>query len=615
MADPKPKRPVLTIADLIARERSDATRTRSLAPAPARTIGPSQRADRTGMLPLPRSPYTEADQYTGGQPSAADLAANIPGLGDVISSVLAGRAAVQGKPGEAAAYALGALPLVTHKLAKPAVKVLEEAADGVGRARKEFLYAMPNGQQMRVTAFEPITPPREAGKSVVVDIRNADGGRTYDWKGTIGVPGVRTILRDVAEAFPNAERALGPRVSGARAGPMATRNAKGTAGVFDLTRVRKAADALPPAPAPTPKLAKVGGDRTKVTPVVQGARSTPKEVAARVAAAHGILDEPVVPFTPVARGFLDRGLIVPDAPVPSAGSPFPVRAVPKTNRQAMGHFRGMDAPANIDLIARQMQRGQDLGGRTFYPSYAAVEETLAGRGMDPRVLLDATSAGSIRSPVTNELANASVIHWGLQRGLFDANALRGMSSKELEATAKRLREAIADAFPGAPGIPLMGTHLGTYGNLATDTAPDAYKVLTYRGQKGSVLNPNRGNVPGIVLDTHEATGTTLGSPFHTYFSEQGGFTGPEYGLQEDLVRQVARSLNLSDRTAQAGRWSGGGKLTGLISPPADYAQIFEDLVQWNAKQRGIGGATLLGGVAKGDDILYPFYGRKGFGPL
>jgi len=363
---------------------------------------------------------------------------------------------------------------------------------------------------------------------------------------------------------------------------------------------------------PPVTLPKFGGDPSRVTPKALGFKDTPKAVAERLTAARARLNAtPVEPWTPQTRGLLDRSGITPDVGItPADAMPTVPRDAPRTDRAAMGHFKGMNSPANVQMIADQMARGRQLGGETFYPSYGAVEAELAGRGMDPKLLLDATSAGSIRSSVPHELSNATLIHWGLKRGMFDAEALKGMTQEQLNTLAAQLRAAAGKEFPASQGLPFMGTHLQTYGNLARGETPAAYKVATYHGQKGSVLNPNKGNTPGMVLDTHESVGQTLGSPFHRLFSDAGGFGSSEYGTQEAIGRQVARGVGLSDRAGQASRWTGGGKLTGLKSPPGDYAQIFEDMTAWNADAQKQAPASLLDQIAKGDRILFPDYGKS-----
>ena len=100
---------------------------------------------------------------------------------------------------------------------------------------KKLLYRMPDGQDLEVTAHPSLTDPTD----LVIDFRDARGFRNYRWKNQIGPRGVRSILRDIAQLYPDASTASGTRVSGARAGAAAKPYSKGTQAVFDLSRFRK----------------------------------------------------------------------------------------------------------------------------------------------------------------------------------------------------------------------------------------------------------------------------------------------------------------------------------------------------------------------------------------
>lgn len=357
--------------------------------------------------------------------------------------------------------------------------------------------------------------------------------------------------------------------------------------------------------APALRLAK--GDPEKVIPSATTAgRSTPAEIADRLRSARAQIAAPLDPFVPNPRGFIDRALISPDAPVAQSGPAAFERVGAKTDRAALGQMQGMADPENLRMIEEQVRRGLKSGAaQTFYPSYGAVESALANAGGNPRTWLSATSAGSIRNSVPNELAVGSVLNWALKRGLFDpSNVLTEAGAKE---ASLRVREALKREFPDAQGFPLMSVHTQTFGKLLQGIAPGSDKVPTYLGQKGSVLNPEQGLRPGLVLDTHEAMGQTLGAPYHNYFAQKGGFERTEYGPQEDLVQQVIRSLGVSDRTGQAARWLGGGEITGLRTAPKDYGQLFDDLVARDVQQRGKTSSTFLRDLARGDQVLYPTY--------
>ena len=52
---------------------------------------------------------------------------------------------------------------------------------------------------------------------------------------------------------------------------------------------------------------------------------------------------------------------------------------------------------------------------------------------------------------------------------------------------------------------------------------------------------------------HEAQGETLGSRFHLYSAEQGGFGKNEYGRAENYMWGIANEMGLPAGSAQAGR--------------------------------------------------------------
>jgi hypothetical protein len=237
-----------------------------------------------------------------------------------------------------------------------------------------------------------------------------------------------------------------------------------------------------------------------------------------------------------------------------------------------------------------VERGRKIGvGDTFYPSAGAVNKTLIGAGDDgtmPKLM----SAAAIRSSVPMEMIGGGALRWALGQGVISKemldNAAR-MGGKAGVAEFDRLATIVRTAFnasadrnaPGAGRLQLMGAHMQAAQKMLSGGRGEAYKIPTYHGQKDA-------NIPGSVLDTHEAKGGTMANAFHRLFADQSGFANPEYGIQEKLYRQLAAELGLSDRAFQANRWTGGGILTGLVTPPnMDYGHIFEDLVRRNAEVR------------------------------
>jgi hypothetical protein len=354
-----------------------------------------------------------------------------------------------------------------------------------------------------------------------------------------------------------------------------------------------AAAATPPTPPVPPSVvapAVFSGTRKNLssTPKQQSFRDSPAEVQARLTDARARLDAPLdLPPIPPRAGIVDPSLIRPDqgptrAPLPEREAVGP--------RAAMAHMRGNTTMDNVDLILRQVERGKKIGvGDTFYPSAGAVNKTLLGVG-DDGTLPALMSAAAIRSSVPMEIIGGGAMRWALGQGVItkemldNAARLGGAAGvKAFDDLATKVRTAFnASADRNAPGagrLQLMGAHLQAAQKMLAGQRGDAYKIPTYHGQKEA-------NIPGTVLDTHEAKGGTMANPFHRLFADQSGFKNPEYGVQERLYRQLAEHTGMSDRAFQANRWTGGGVVTDLVTPPnMDYAHIFEDMVRRNAEAR------------------------------
>jgi hypothetical protein len=109
---------------------------------------------------------------------------------------------------------------------------------------------------------------------------------------------------------------------------------------------------------------------------------------------------------------------------------------------------------------------------------------------------------------------------------------------------------------------------------------DSYKIPTYSVQQtGNFAHSWTG-------DVHEANGETLASRFNPYFVEQGGFGGLEYGRAEQYMRDIAQEMSLPSGTGQAGRWFGGGELTGLLSPRGDSLDLYERQAAYTLHKMG-----------------------------
>jgi hypothetical protein len=171
------------------------------------------------------------------------------------------------------------------------------------------------------------------------------------------------------------------------------------------------------------------------------------------------------------------------------------------------------------------------------------------------------------------------------------------------------------------GLPLMPIHRQGVQNVLEGgvnlreqnlaNVPTNYKIPTYGTQKaGDFAN-------SAVLDVHEAGGHTQGSRFHPYFNEAGGFGNTEYGKGEEGLLGIANELGIPGGMAQAGRWFGGGELTGLKSPRGDALDLLEKQVAFTLQQKGIQPnpanvrKEVLKQIETGEGDLLPWYRKEG----
>jgi len=137
--------------------------------------------------------------------------------------------------------------------------------------------------------------------------------------------------------------------------------------------------------------------------------------------------------------------------------------------------------------------------------------------------------------------------------------------------------------------------------------PTNYKIPTYGTQKAGDFGKS------VVLDVHEAAGETLGSQYHPYFTRQGGFGPTEYGIAESKMLDIANELGIPGGMAQAGRWFGGGELTGLKSPRGDALDLLEKQTAYTLQGQGIKPTPrnvrnyILDMIDTGQGVLMPYF--------
>jgi hypothetical protein len=317
-------------------------------------------------------------------------------------------------------------------------------------------------------------------------------------------------------------------------------------------------------------------------------RNTPARVQQRIQESQSFLDQPTEPWIPKDYGIFDRPLIrqamtgFPDVEQTSFPRTEPTRA-------DISHVGEVYTdPVNRALIKQQIARGLPLGGETFYPSLYPVKAEAISRNLTSPYFpqtggelfenwLYSVAPGSARNSIYNERAVG--------------NFLRNMTARGVPLTEENVATEMA-AFKKryGQGLPLMPVHReGAAKVLEGQISPvdvlrqnltKSYKIPTYAAQQtGNFAHSWTG-------DVHEATGETLGSRYHPYFTEQGGFGVNEYGQAEQHMRNIAGEMGLPAGTAQAGRWFGGGELTGLKSPRGDSLDLLERQAAYTLHEMG-----------------------------
>lgn len=313
-------------------------------------------------------------------------------------------------------------------------------------------------------------------------------------------------------------------------------------------------------------------------------RNVPSTVKARVEETQRALKQPIEPWQPREYAF-ERG------PIKEALEGFPgqtqtrfQRYEPKSKDLSFIDEIYTD-PVNRNLIKQQIARGLSQGGETFYASLWPVYQEAMSRGI-PRQVVDQwvhrVTTGSIRNSIYNEQAVGNLLH--------------GMAQRDIPLTARNVAKEQRE-FKREFGarLPLMPVHTQGVRRQVEGLDPRTrmeqpqillkqafdYKVPTYSMQRSGDFGKS------WVGDVHEARGETLGSRLHPYFAFKGRFEPEEYGRAEGHMLDIAGEMGLPGGMAQAGRWFGGGELTGLQSPRGDALDMLEKQVAYTMQLRGV----------------------------
>lgn len=310
--------------------------------------------------------------------------------------------------------------------------------------------------------------------------------------------------------------------------------------------------------------------------------NTPEAVRARIDLANAKLDQPLEPWQPEDFGIFDRRLIQ------DALEGFPGVEQHEWPRDEPGRRQSaahVDAtytdPQNVALIIRQIRRGMNQGGETFYASLYPLKYELMSRGYPGSVYDNwawGTTPSSIRNPIFTEMAGGNMLYDMYRRGI-------PLTSENFQAAKTAYEKR------WKTGLMMMETHRNATANVLeqglippkvlAENSVDSYKVPTYGMQAAGDF------AHSLVFDTHESRGQTMGSVHHPYFAEAGSLDGYEYGRAEQHFRDIARSLGIPTGMAQAARWFGGGSLTGLKSPAGDKLDMLEKQAAYTMWRKGL----------------------------
>jgi hypothetical protein len=342
---------------------------------------------------------------------------------------------------------------------------------------------------------------------------------------------------------------------------------------------------------------------------MQKMQNVPEVVQRRIQKTQDFLKQPTEPWQPPRKELqaFERERIK-DALEGFPGieqSRFPRYEAPRSGALSVVEEIYQD-PVNRSLIKGQIERGLPLGGETFYASLYPLKLAALERGIPEEQFnqfIYSIAPASARNSIMNEMAV----------GQF----LRDMNARGIPMDDKTVRKEM-DAFKAkyGKGLSLMPVHREGVksvleGNqdlreLSKANIPTNYKIPTYGTQKAGDFGKS------VVLDVHEAAGETRGSRFHPYFSKQGGFAPPEYGPAESQMLQIAEEMGIPGGMAQAGRWFGGGELTGLKSPRGDALDLFEKQTAYTLQGLGTTPTPrnirnyILDMIETGEGVLMPW---------
>lgn len=344
-------------------------------------------------------------------------------------------------------------------------------------------------------------------------------------------------------------------------------------------------------------------------PAQRRLRNLPEAVQERTEKAQAFLAKPTEPWKPPPGELqaFDR-LLIKDALEGFPGveqTRFPRYEPKRANLDYVSEI--YDDPVNRELIKKQIARGLPLGGETFYASLYPVKVAAMERGISPEKFdqfVYETAPASARNSILNEMAVGQFLRDMKARGL-------PLDEETVKAEMAQFKQKYGTGLPLMPvhreGVRQVIEEGRNLREMSKADIPTNYKIPTYGTQKAGDFGKS------MVLDVHEAAGQTQASRFHPYFTQQGGFSPKEYGLAEGKMLDIAQEMGIPGGMAQAGRWFGGGELTGLKSPRGDALDLLERQTAYTLQGQGINPTPkavrdyVLNMIETGEGVLMPYF--------
>ena len=331
-------------------------------------------------------------------------------------------------------------------------------------------------------------------------------------------------------------------------------------------------------------------------------------------------------WTPTPRGIFERGGLRDMQGTVASDARL---VLPQGERQTSSMLT--DAITTSPIVRAglraDVERGLPMGGESWYdmaPLRNYMESRATPESMSFEDWTRIGSGSSMNNSVPSEISAATIINYARKRGIpLD------------EAKRLFLQETGTDKLPMIFGMHReVGERAVRNGVMLPENPLGAnWKVPMYTDKRlgggGDVSRDAAGALPA--LDTHEKRRlmqfARQDPEVAQLMREQGVFdadhvpvtNASDYKELGGMYVDLANEMGLPTAgTAQAGRWIGGWKETGLKSPPfGDYTQILEDAITYSAQKRGMRDdpeslKRYFDSILKSDDFIVPFTGRGAY---